>query len=58
MIVKVCIPGKIQLKMMQKGRRLFGCEQGDIHYIGGTDVLPPPLDPTRENEVISELGTE
>ena len=58
MIVKVCIPGKIQLKMMQKGRRLFGCEPGDIHYIGGTDVLPPPLDPTRENEVISELGTE
>ena len=58
MIVKVCIPGKIQFKMMQKGRKLFGCEQGDIHYIGGTDVLPPPLDPTRENEVISELGTE
>ena len=58
MIVKVCIPGKIQFKMMQKGKRLFGCGQGDIHYIGGTEVLPPPLEPTRESEVIRDLGTD
>ena len=33
-------------------------KQGDIHYIGGTEVLPPPLEVEKENEVISDLGTE
>ncbi|HKM34983.1 MAG TPA: RNA polymerase sporulation sigma factor SigE [Lachnospiraceae bacterium] len=33
-------------------------KQGDIHYIGGTEVLPPPLESEKENEVISDLGTE
>jgi RNA polymerase sporulation-specific sigma factor len=36
---------------------IFG-HKGEIHYIGGAEVLPPPLDPAREAEVISELGTE
>ena len=36
---------------------LFG-QRGEIHYIGGAEVLPPPLDPVREAEVISGLGTE
>jgi RNA polymerase sporulation-specific sigma factor len=36
---------------------IFG-HKGEIHYIGGAEVLPPPLDPIREAEVISELGTE
>jgi RNA polymerase sporulation-specific sigma factor len=31
---------------------------GEIHYIGGAEILPPPLDPAREAEVIAELGTE
>lgn len=30
-------------------------KQGDIHYIGGTEVLPPPLDAQTENEKILEL---
>jgi RNA polymerase sporulation-specific sigma factor len=36
---------------------LFG-QKGEIHYIGGAEVLPPPLDPVREAEVINKLGTE
>jgi RNA polymerase sporulation-specific sigma factor len=36
---------------------IFG-HKGEIHYIGGAEVLPPPLDPVREAEVINELGTE
>ena len=58
MIVKVSIPGKIQFKLVQKGKKLFGSGQGDIHYIGGCEVLPPPLDPGRESEVIKDLGTD
>ncbi len=33
-------------------------QKGDIHYIGGADVLPAPLDAEEEAEVIADLGTE
>ena len=33
-------------------------ENRDIFYIGGTDVLPPPLDVERENEMIYGLETD
>lgn len=32
-------------------------ENTDIHYIGGTDVLPAPLELEEENEAIMALGT-
>ena len=33
-------------------------EKQDIHYIGGTDVLPAPLEQEEENEAIECLETE
>lgn len=57
MILKVAMPGKRQFKMICK-ERFFLRKQGEIHYIGGADVLPAPLDAERENEVINDLGTE
>ncbi|MCQ2549471.1 MAG: RNA polymerase sporulation sigma factor SigE [Lachnospiraceae bacterium] len=33
-------------------------ECGDIHYIGGPDVLPPPLKVEEENQVLADLGSE
>ncbi len=36
---------------------LFG-RKGEIHYIGGAEVLPPPLELDQESQVISDLGTE
>ena len=64
MILKVAMPGKFQFKMIQKENsffRLHACgvqRQGDVHYIGGTEVLPPPLETEKEIEVIGDLGTE
>ena len=29
----------------------------EVYYIGGSDVLPAPLEPEREAAFISELGT-
>lgn len=63
MILKVAMPGKFQFKMIQRENffRLYqgmGARQGDVHYIGGTEVLPPPLETDKENEVINDLGTE
>lgn len=57
MILKVAMPGKRQFKMICREKFLWR-RQGEIHYIGGAEVLPPPLDAVRENEVISDLGTE
>ena len=34
-------------------RRLLGAEESsDIHYIGGSDVLPPPLDSEEEHKAL------
>ena len=30
----------------------------EIYYIGGNDILPPPLTPEQENDVLECLGTE
>ncbi len=32
--------------------------EGTIYYIGGTDVLPPPLTHEEENEILMKLGGE
>ena len=58
MVFKVAIPGKIQFKMYRKEPGFFLTRQGDIHYIGGSEVLPPTLETEKENAVISDLGTE
>lgn len=33
-------------------------ENKDIHYIGGTEILPAPLEPEEENAAILDLETE
>jgi RNA polymerase sporulation-specific sigma factor len=58
MILKVSMPGKFQFRILRKEGSLLFSKQGDIHYIGGTEVLPPPLLDEQENEMIKELGTE
>ncbi len=58
MILKVAMPGKLYFRLIQKERNPLFQKQGDIHYIGGSEVLPPPLEAERENQVIGDLGTE
>ena len=57
MVLKIAIPGKMQFKMMRREPYLLH-RKGDIHYIGGAEVLPPPLPSEQENQVIGDLGTE
>ena len=57
MILKVMLPGKMQFKMIRRDS-LFLHKKGEIHYIGGAEVLPPPLEVEKESQVISDLGTE
>ena len=58
MILKMSLPGKVQMKFTQRETGLFMMKQGDIHYIGGTEVLPPPLSPDKEYEMIQSLVME
>jgi len=47
----------MQFKMIHRDK-LFLRKEGDIHYIGGAEVLPPPLELEKESQVINDLGTE
>ncbi len=58
MLLKLSIQNKFQFRMIPDIRTILFGPKGEIHYIGGAEVLPPPLDPAREAEVINELGTE
>ncbi len=58
MFVKVAMPNNFQLRVIPTFKNWLLEKQGDIHYIGGAEVLPPPLEPDEEAAVIAELGTE
>ena len=58
MFVKVAVPQQFKLRVMPDIKSLIFGSGREIHYIGGTEVLPPPLEGAHEKEVIQELGTE
>lgn len=58
MVVKVAVPQQFKMKIVPDFRKIFFTNQREIHYIGGSDVLPAPLSSDRETEVIGRLGTE
>ena len=58
MVVKVAVPQQFKLKVIPDIRSLLFGGQKEIHYIGGTEILPPPREGTKETEVIRRLGTE
>lgn len=58
MVFKVAMPGRFQFKIYRRETGFLTGRQGDVHYIGGSEVLPPPLEADKENAVISDLGTE
>lgn len=39
------------------GKRTFFARGNEIHYIGGTEILPAPLDSVEEQKMIHMLGT-
>ena len=57
MIFKAVLSEGACFDMVCKETGFMMMKQGDIHYIGGTDVLPPPLEIEEENQRISQLGT-
>ena len=58
MVVKVAVPQRFKLRIIPDIRNLIFGGGGEIHYIGGTEVLPPPLEGSKETEMTQRLGTE
>ena len=58
MILKVSVPNRFQFKAVPTFKTLMMPKQGEIHYIGGADILPAPLDNESEARVIAMLGGE
>lgn len=57
-MIKVAVPQQFKLRVIPDIKSLILGSGKEIHYIGGTEVLPPPLEGEKETEMILRLGTE
>ena len=58
MQMRLMVPKYRKLNFLQGVLKLFLREGNEVHYIGGTEVLPPPLDEEEEAYCISMLESE
>ena len=58
MVINMSVSNGFKFKMVPTIRNLFMTNDGDVHYIGGSEILPPPLTSLEEADILNELGTE
>ena len=58
MLIKMMLPKGMRGKWIIQKKKIETGREGDIFYIGGTEVLPPPLSTQEEGEVLAQFGTE
>lgn len=59
MLFKVFLPhNKFQFRTSNTFQNMVQITQGEVHYIGGTEVLPPPLEPEEESKLLLDLNSE
>lgn len=58
MIIKVSIPNRFQLKTVPSFKTVLMPKQSEVHYIGGADILPAPLELEEESRMIGMLSGE
>lgn len=58
MIIKLSVPNRFKLKKMATMRTVLMQNQGEVHYIGGADILPAPLSVEEERKALSCFGTD
>ena len=58
MVIKIAVPNQFKLKVMPDFRTLLFPDKQEVHYIGGSEVLPAPLEVEEESAVIESLGSE
>ena len=55
---KIAVQDKIQFRMLPEFRNFFVKQESDIHYIGGAEILPAPLEAKEEAEWLERLMEE
>lgn len=55
--MKVSFPNQFHFKIVNSVRYFFFLKKSDIHYIGGTEILPAPLNNEEEAKIIQSLGS-
>lgn len=55
--MKISFPNQFHFKIVHTVRRFLFFKKGEIHYIGGTEILPAPLDNEEEAKIIQGLGS-
>ena len=58
MMIKIAVPNQFKLKVMPNFRTFFFPDKKDVHYIGGSDILPAPLEVEEESRAIAMRGPE
>lgn len=58
MVIKVAVADRFRFKMVPSIRNLYMLGTREVHYIGGAEVLPAPLDAEEEKNVLAMLKTE
>ena len=48
MLLRISMPGKFQFRMISDWKNVIFHPGSDIHYIGGAEILPAPLEPGEE----------
>lgn len=57
MVLSVEMPRKVKFSVLSSIKNIFMNPTNEIHYIGGVEVLPPPLSPEEELMMLEELGS-
>ena len=52
MIADTWMPCQWKMNIIPNIRTIFFADKKEIHYIGGSDILPAPLELERETEAI------
>ncbi len=58
MVLNLEMPRNIRFSVMSNIRNMFMNSTSEVHYIGGAEVLPPPLEANEENELVNQLCTD
>lgn len=58
MVIKVAVADRFRFKMVPSIRNLYMLGSKEVHYIGGAEVLPAPLDADEEKNVLAMLKTK
>lgn len=55
-MINIVDKDRVKFSMVKNVANLFFTPKNEIHYIGGTDILPPPLEIEEEKELVEKLG--